>query len=403
MLEGDTGNDHISAWGGRGTGAPLAVPRLVIDGEAGEDQLFGSDGPDFVNGGLGNDYVAGLGGDDLLTGRSGDDTFVGGPGTDRVSFVGAPIGVTVDLGLAGPQDTGAHVNSFREVENVFGTSFDDTLIGDSAANVLNGDGGNDTLDGRDGSDEMIGEAGSDTVTFAAASGAVTADLATGTGTQGADADKLREVENLIGSPFADALRGDAAANRIVGGNGADAVDARGGADLVELRDGEGDQGTCGDGADSVIGDRLGIDLLAADCESLDLLPEPQPQPQPGGGEGPATVDSELSFALRGSRLQRVLRQKAVRVQVGCPAEVCTTTVAASGRLAGSARQLRLKPVTATVAAGSSRTLVLRLTRKQLAAIRRALAAKRAPTLTVRAEARDAAGNRVARTLRVRAR
>ena len=95
----------------------------------------------------------------------------------------------------------------------------------------------------------------------------------------------------------------------------------------------------------------------------------------------------------------MLRQKALRLRVGCPLEACTTTARASAKRP----RLRVRPVTAAVPAGSSRTLGLRLTRKQLAAIRRTLAAGRAPTLTVKAEARDAAGNRVVRTLRVRMR
>jgi hypothetical protein len=59
-------------------------------------------------------------------------------------------------------------------------------------------------------------------------------------------------------------------------------------------------------------------------------------------------------------------------------------------------------VRTSVAAGSTRTVKLRLTRAQLASIRRALARRRAPTVKVTAEARDAAGNVVVRTLRVRA-
>ena len=396
-LNGDTDNDLISAYGGNGTGAPLVGPRVVLEGEAGDDELFGSDGLDGISGGPGNDSLAGMGGDDNLNGGTGNNRFVGGAGSDYASFSTATTGVSVDLGLTGPQDTGDYVSSFAEIENVLGTNFADTLVGNGAANVLSGDNGDDTLDGRGGSDELIGYAGSDTVTYAAAPGAVTADLAARTGTQGADADKLREAENLIGSPFADTLAGDAAANRIVGGDGADAIDARGGADLVELRDGVGDQASCGDGADSVIADRLGIDLLAADCEAVDLQPEPA---QPQGGDAPVvTPDQELRFVLGGSRLQRVLRQKAVRVRVRSPLEASTTTVSASGKRP----RLRVRPVTAAVPAGSTRTLALRLTRNQLAAIRRALAAGRAPTLAVRAEARDAAGNRVVRTLRVRMR
>jgi hypothetical protein len=160
-----------------------------------------------------------------------------------------------------------------------------------------------------------------------------------------------------------------------------------------------------------------VDSISADCETVDLAPEPQPeqqeqpqQPGGGGGEpgpgGGGTPDTSLQFALGGSRAQRVLAQKAVRVTVACPAEPCTAVARASGRLprlsrSSRAGKLTLKPVTAAVAAGTKRTLKLRLSKAQLAALRRAIAARRSATLVVTAEARDAAGNRVVRTLRVR--
>ena len=104
----------------------------------------------------------------------------------------------------------------------------------------------------------------------------------------------------------------------------------------------------------------------------------------------------------------MLRQKAVRVKVSCPLEACTALAtgsvslrtAAGGRPAATA--LRVRPLTTTVAANRSRTLGLRLNRRQLAALRKALAAGKRPTISVAVEASDAAGNTVRRTLRVRA-
>jgi len=65
-------------------------------------------------------------------------------------------------------------------------------------------------------------------------------------------------------------------------------------------------------------------------------------------------------------------------------------------------KLRLRPVTSSVAAGATRTLELRLTRKQIAVVRKAFAARRRPSLTVTVQARDGAGNTVSRTKRVTA-
>ena len=104
----------------------------------------------------------------------------------------------------------------------------------------------------------------------------------------------------------------------------------------------------------------------------------------------------------------MLRQKAVRVRVSSPLEASTVlaTGSVSLRTAAGGRRpattLRLRTLTATVAANSTRTLGLRLNRRQLAAVREALAAGKRPTINVAVEASDAAGNTVRRTLRVRA-
>ena len=81
-------------------------------------------------------------------------------------------------------------------------------------------------------------------------------------------------------------------------------------------------------------------------------------------------------------------------------EDSTAVLSASGRVRGAA--LRLRARTVAVAAGPARTVALRLSRKQRGALRAALAAGKRPRLTVVAEARDAAGNRVRQTLRVTA-
>ena len=63
--------------------------------------------------------------------------------------------------------------------------------------------------------------------------------------------------------------------------------------------------------------------------------------------------------------------------------------------------LKLKPVTAQLAGGATRTIKLRLTRRQLRSVRAALAARRPPRFTVTVQAADAAGNRVTRTVAVK--
>ena len=64
-IYGDAGNDHVS-------------------GGAGNDQVYGGDGNDTLDGGDGNDYVDLGPGDDNATGDEGDDTMLPGDGADFV-------------------------------------------------------------------------------------------------------------------------------------------------------------------------------------------------------------------------------------------------------------------------------------------------------------------------------
>ena len=84
---------------------------------------------------------------------------------------------------------------------------------------------------------------------------------------------------------------------------------------------------CGAGADTAISDRRSLDAVDADCDSVDALPEPA-----GQGGGPAPADTSLSFSLGGAKVQRVLRQRGLRVRVRCSLEPCTTVTAVSATL-----------------------------------------------------------------------
>ena len=319
----------------------------------------------------------------------------GGTGTDMLNFATAPRAVTVDLARTDAQDTGMGIHTLTGFENVEGSTFDDRLSGTAGANLLDGRRGDDTLEGRGGADGLRGGDGSDTVSYAGAPAPVTVDLASATQPGG---EQLNGIENVIGSPFADTLTGDAEPNRLVGGAGADVLAAGDGADRLELRDGEGDRAACGAGADSAMSDRRSLDALEADCETVDALPEPQPGgagEQPGGGQAP---DTTLQFTLAGAKRQRLVHQGAIRIRLQCPLEDCSAVASATGRVRGT--KLRLRPRTIAVAAGPARTVELRLTRKQRRSLRAALAAGKRPRLTVTVKARDAAGNSVRQTLRV---
>jgi trimeric autotransporter adhesin len=58
----------------------------TINGQAGDDGLYGASGNDILNGGTGNDALYGGDGNDSLTGGTGNDYLVGGAGADTYSF-----------------------------------------------------------------------------------------------------------------------------------------------------------------------------------------------------------------------------------------------------------------------------------------------------------------------------
>jgi len=209
-VTGTTGNDVIT---------PIFTSIGVIG-------IPGS-GADVINAGAGNDFIAG---------GDGNDTINGGSGIDTASYADASSSVTVSL-AAGTASGGAGFDVLIDIENVIGSGFADTLIGNRFANSLSGGSGDDTLDGGAGNDTLNGGVGIDTASYSSATSAVTVSLAGGTASGGAGFDLLSEVENVIGSNFADTLTGNAIANKLTGGLGNDTFIGTSGNDTLEGGDG----------------------------------------------------------------------------------------------------------------------------------------------------------------------
>ena len=127
-----------------------------IRGNSGDNIIYGLGDRDWLFGFGGNDQLYGGDGDaDELHGGDGDDILDGGSGDRDVATYGyqATAGVTVSLSISGPQDTGgAGFDTLIGIENLYGTAFNDVLIGNDGANELSGGGGLDTLEGRGGND-----------------------------------------------------------------------------------------------------------------------------------------------------------------------------------------------------------------------------------------------------------
>ena len=126
-------------------------------------------GSDTLYGGTGNDKLI------VSVANAGDvDTLDGAAGTDTASFETFNGAVRVDLveqeGIAETSDASVlgsnplrHIADIRNVENVTGTAFSDSIAGEGSANILDGGAGDDTLDGRSGDDTLTGGGGNDTM------------------------------------------------------------------------------------------------------------------------------------------------------------------------------------------------------------------------------------------------
>jgi len=145
-----------------------------INGEGGNDRLLGGDGDDIINGGDGVDTIFGGAGDDDLDGGAGNDFFFGGEGADfhhggtgldTVSYLASSTGLTIDMSSPNNSTGDALGDDFVGIERIFGSGFDDILIGGADSVTLIGNGGNDYLEGGDENDSLIGGAGVDSYGF----------------------------------------------------------------------------------------------------------------------------------------------------------------------------------------------------------------------------------------------
>ena len=238
----------------------------VLIGGAGDDDLEGGAGNDQLQGGLGNDNLYGQDDDDTLIGGLGEDLLNGGVGVNIASYEDIQneqeIGVEVDLGLIGDQDTvAADWDELINIATVIGTDYmdvltagpgDATLIGGAGDDLLTGGTGNDilvggigddtlfgaegndTLEGGLGADVLDGGEGSDTASYENAETGVVVDLTSGEGMEDeAQGDELSNIENLLGSAYDDELKGDDENNVLQGGAGDDLLEGGLGNDILD--------------------------------------------------------------------------------------------------------------------------------------------------------------------------
>ena len=219
-----------------GTGTGATTSESFGDTLSNIENLTGSAYGDTLEGDANANVLDGGAGNDTLTGGAGGDTLIGGDGIDSASYAASTSGLTVALTAGLVTQTGdAEGDTFSNVENLIGTAFNDTLVGDLSANTLNGGSGDDLLEGLSGADSLQGGTGNDTASYAHAGAAVSASLADASTNTGADAagDSYSDIENLAGSDYNDTLTGNSSANTLTGNAGNDVLEGLGGADLID--------------------------------------------------------------------------------------------------------------------------------------------------------------------------
>lgn len=214
-----------SAIGAAGNDTLVNIENL--NGSSFGDTLTGDAGNNSLRGDAGNDTLIGGAGNDFITGGSGDDSIDGGAGAgDTADYFFSDTSAAVVVNLStGVVTGGAGNDTLTGIENVNGSNFNDTIMGDSNGNFIDGRGGDDTLLGGGGRDSFVGGLGNDSidggaildranytdlnsVSYFSSTSGVNVNLATGTAQDGlGGTDSLTNINFVTGSAYNDTFLG----------------------------------------------------------------------------------------------------------------------------------------------------------------------------------------------------
>lgn len=195
-LKGSANSDTLDF-----SGATTAVNVNFITGTTNQ-KLNGSD-QDLTFSGFEN--AVGSANDDLFVANDAANNFKGGDGSDTLSYAGSTA-VVVNLHTGQGADGNARGDTYESIENLIGSSFNDTFVASAAANTFTGGGGVDR------------------VNYVHSTSGVTVNLSNGQGSGGfAAGDKYIGIVNATGSNHNDTFVGNNQGNNFQGGDGIDTV------------------------------------------------------------------------------------------------------------------------------------------------------------------------------------
>ncbi|SFK14097.1 Hemolysin-type calcium-binding repeat-containing protein [Pseudovibrio ascidiaceicola] len=201
------------------------LPKFEVH-EDGSLRYFGTDE---------DDTFVGSDADEEIYGSAGVDIIDGSGGRNAIRYNNSAEAVSVNLATGEISGGDAEGDQLTNISQVFGTSYDDVIIGDDNNNGLFGLDGDDHLEGGggddwlnaygSGSDYLDGGTGNDTVRYRWSESAVTVDLTDQANNAGdAAGDTYVSIENVMGSDeYGDIIVGDAGNNNLWGYGGDDTL------------------------------------------------------------------------------------------------------------------------------------------------------------------------------------
>jgi Ca2+-binding RTX toxin-like protein len=182
--------------------------------------VIGTNSDDTLYGTAENDTIAALQGNDVLKGFGGADVLEGHDGIDSAFYGDSNVGVTVNLFTGRGYGGSAEGDTLYNIENLYGSAFNDYLTGNHLDNSLFGGAGDDILDGLTGfgHDSLYGDEGNDRLI----GGYLNDRLDGGTG------------DDILDGGFGhDSLYGDEGNDRLIGGVQNDKLDGGTGDDTLD--------------------------------------------------------------------------------------------------------------------------------------------------------------------------